>query len=104
FAGAPTSNGRCSWCRFPFWAPRRSSRQHLRGNSMSIVRFEVTGGKSAPARSTPEGTGEVLVQVNVETDIAETERGRGLGTHQRDVVVGALMKIIAAVQAGGKAL
>lgn len=69
---------------------------------MSIVRYEVGGVKSAPARSTPEGTGEVLVRVDIETSIAETERGRA-GGHQRDVVVTALEKVLAVVRAGGKA-
>lgn len=69
---------------------------------MSIVRFEVAGLKSTPARSTPEGTGEVLVRVDIETDIAEAERGRISG-HQRDVVVGALENVLAAIKNGGKA-
>jgi hypothetical protein len=69
---------------------------------MSIVRFEVAGLKSGAVRSTPEGTGEVLVRVDIETSIAETERGR-ISAHQRDVVVGALEKVLAAVKTGGKA-
>lgn len=73
---------------------------------MTIVRFSVGASEQSPVTMTQvEGTADVLVCVDVDMSQAEAARADGGGQlHVRDVVIGALRRVLHQVADQGKGL